>query len=201
MAYPRADSREANLHEKRLRGDRAHRIHSRNRPFSEGPIPLRNGAVPVSPYRASESFEELRLATESFTAKTGNTPRVFLLTIGDLAMRMARANFSLNFFGCAGFDVIDNLGLETVDQGVEAASESGAEIVVICSSDQEYASVAPEICKKIKSANPNIFVIVAGLPKDIAYELKASGIDDFIHARTNAVELLSKYQKLLNINR
>ncbi|MDE5929906.1 MAG: acyl-CoA mutase large subunit family protein, partial [Muribaculaceae bacterium] len=48
--------------------------------------------------RAASDFEELRLATEA----AANRPKVFMLTIGNLAMRLARAQFSTNFFGCAG---------------------------------------------------------------------------------------------------
>ena len=54
--------------------------------------------------RGASEFEALRLATE----KSGKTPKVFMLTIGNLAMRLARSQFSSNFFACAGYKVIDN---------------------------------------------------------------------------------------------
>lgn len=65
-----------------------------------------------------------------------------MLTIGNLAMRQARAQFSCNFLACAGYKVIDNLGFKTVEEGVDAALEAKADIVVICSSDDEYAEYA-----------------------------------------------------------
>jgi methylmalonyl-CoA mutase len=40
--------------------------------------------------RGASAFEDLRLATE----KSGKTPKVFMLTIGNLAMRLARSQFS-----------------------------------------------------------------------------------------------------------
>ena len=89
--------------------------------------------------RGASEFEALRMATE----KSGKTPKVFMLTIGNLAMRLARSQFSANFFGCAGYKIIDNLGFDTVEAGVEAAVKAGAEIVVLCSSDDEYAEFAP----------------------------------------------------------
>ncbi|MFQ6929303.1 MAG: methylmalonyl-CoA mutase family protein [Parabacteroides merdae] len=58
--------------------------------------------------RGAFEFEALRLATE----KSGKTPKVFMLTIGNLAMRLARSQFSSNFFACAGYKVIDNLGFD-----------------------------------------------------------------------------------------
>lgn len=156
--------------------------------------------VTLSPLRGARYFEELRLATEKHLKKNGSVPRVFLFTVGHLAMRRARASFSTNFFGCAGFEIIDNIEFETVDDGVKKALESDAQIVVVCSSDQEYGEVAGEISKKIKGENPDVFVVVAGYPTDIVDDLKNSGIDDFIHIRSNALETLFKYQKLLGIS-
>ena len=68
--------------------------------------------------RAAEDFEKLRLAVENHT---GGKPTVFMLTFGNLAMRFARAQFSCNFFACAGYEVFDNLGFTTVEEGVKAA--------------------------------------------------------------------------------
>ena len=65
-----------------------------------------------------------------------------MLTIGNLAMRQARAQFSCNFLACAGYKVVDNLGFSTVEEGVDAALKAGADIVVLCSSDDEYAEYA-----------------------------------------------------------
>ena len=68
------------------------------------------GAVASIPTaRAASDFEALRLATE----KSSVRPKVFMLTIGNLAMRLARAQFSSNFFACAGYEIIDNLGFKT----------------------------------------------------------------------------------------
>ena len=67
--------------------------------------------------RAASEFEALRLETEA----SGKRPKAFMLTIGNLAMRQARAQYSCNFLACAGYEVVDNLGFPTVEAGVEAA--------------------------------------------------------------------------------
>ena len=54
-----------------------------------------------------------------------NRPKVFMLTIGNLAMRLARSQFSSNFFACAGYQIIDNLGFQTVQEGVDAKNGKG----------------------------------------------------------------------------
>ncbi len=127
------------------------------------------GANALCGKRAATDFEELRLATEAAARR----PKVFMLTIGNLAMRLARAQFSANFFGCAGYEIIDNLGFDTVEAGVDAAIEAKADIVVLCSSDDEYATLAPEAYKYL---NGRAQFVVAGAPA-CTDELKAVGIN------------------------
>ena len=151
-------------------------------------------------YRGAEAYENLRLATEKFEKLNGKRPSVFLFTMGNLAMRKARATFATNLFGCAGYKIIDNSGFKTIEDGIETAIKSKSEIVVICSSDKEYAEIVPPISKALKEKNKNIKVIVAGYPKEIIENLTKVGVDDFIHVRTNVLECLQKYHNLLGIN-
>ena len=62
---------------------------------------------------------------------------------------------------CAGYEVVDNLGFETVEEGVKAAMEAKADIVVLCSSDDEYAEYA---VPAFKAVNNRAIFIVAGAP-------------------------------------
>ncbi len=154
---------------------------------------------PLYLFRGSEDFEDLRLDTESYIADGNSCPKVFLLTIGDLAMRKARAGFSTNFFGVAGFEVVNNPGFKTAEEGVKAALASNSKVVVVCSSDDEYAEYATSVAKMIKNVNDQIVVLVAGYPKEIIEDLKGAGVDDFIHVRVNALEFLSDLQLLLGV--
>jgi methylmalonyl-CoA mutase len=94
---------------------------------------------------------------------------------------------------------VDNIGFKTEVEGVNAAIEANADIVVICSSDDEYAAFAPEACKLLQTKKPEMHFIVAGNPTAIIEELKKAGVDDFIHVRTNVIETLRKYNALLGI--
>ncbi|MDE7437083.1 MAG: methylmalonyl-CoA mutase small subunit [Muribaculaceae bacterium] len=132
--------------------------------------------------RAASQFEALRLDTE----RAAHRPKVFMLTIGNLAMRLARAQFSSNFFGCAGYEIIDNIGFNTVKEGVDAAMEKGADVVVLCSSDDEYAQYAPEAFKELDG---RAMFVVAGAPACME-ELKAQGIENFIHVKVNVLDTL-----------
>ena len=145
--------------------------------------------VKLQTARAASEFEALRLETEN----SGKRPKAFMLTIGNLAMRQARAQFSCNFLACAGYQVIDNLGFASIEEGIEAAMKAQADIVVLCSSDDEYAEYA---IPAFKALNGRAMFIVAGAPACME-ELKAAGIENFIHVRCNVLETLREYNRKL----
>ena len=89
--------------------------------------------------------------------------------------------------------------LDTVDDGVEMAVNSEVEIVVVCSSDEEYKELVPEISAKIREKVKNTIIIVAGFPAEIVEDLKEIGVDDFIFLKSNTFEILTKYQKKLGV--
>ena len=144
--------------------------------------------------RLASDFETLRLTTE----KAAKQPVAFMLTIGNLAMRQARAQFSCNFLAAAGYKVIDNLGFKTVEEGVEAAVKAGADIVVLCSSDDEYAEYGVPAFNALKAADPKAIFIIAGAPA-CSEDLKAAGIENFIHVRVDQLKTLKELNQKLGI--
>ena len=144
--------------------------------------------------RLASDFEALRLTTE----KAAKQPVAFMLTIGNLAMRQARAQFSCNFLAAAGYKVMDNLGFPTVEEGVEAAVKAGADIVVLCSSDDEYAEYGVPAFNALKAADPKAIFIIAGAPA-CAEDLKAAGIENFIHVRVDQLKTLKELNQKLGI--
>ncbi len=148
----------------------------------------------MKPYRGAETFERLRLATE----RSGKRPKVFLLTYGNLTMRKARAGFATNFFGVAGYEIIDNPGFASPEEGAKAALESKADIVVLCSSDDEYAELTKPVCDALKGKVKSL--VLAGFPKEMVDTYKGYGIDEFIHVKTNVLECLTAFQKLFGID-
>lgn len=147
-------------------------------------------------YRGATAFEKLRLETENY-AKNNHRPSVYLLKLGNLAMRQARAGFITNFFGCAGYQIIEPAGFATVEEGVKAVSEANPDLIVVCSSDDEYATLGVEAAKQCKSNFPNTPFIVAGNPTECLDTLTEAGTDDFIHVKVNILESLKKYNQLL----
>ncbi len=145
----------------------------------------------LKPRRGAVEFEQIRLATD----RSGKKPTAFMLTCGTLAMARARAQFACNFFACGGIKVVDNTFFASVEEGAKAALKSGAEIVVVCAADDDYATLAPEVHRLI---GDRAIVVVAGAPASQS-ELEAAGISHFISVRSNVLETLKSYLKELGI--
>ena len=145
----------------------------------------------LTPYRGAMAFEEMRLRVD----RSGKAPKAFMLTCGSLGMARARAQFSCNFFACAGIKVIDNTFFKSIEEGVKAALESKAEIVVVCASDDDYAEAAPRIKELLAG---KAILVVAGAPA-CTPELEAQGIRNFINVKSNVLETLKFYLKDMGI--
>ena len=146
--------------------------------------PLAESQGHIREFRLAEPFEQIRERTARHSLAAGRYPRVLLLVRGDLKMRMARANFSLNFFGCAGFDI----------QASEEFEGKEADLIVLCSSDPEYLNLAREVCPRAQ-----VPVLVAGYPKDRIEALQAAGIQGFIHLQSDAIRTLTEWQNRLGM--
>jgi methylmalonyl-CoA mutase len=141
--------------------------------------------------RFAQPFEELRMAT----AKAIKLPKVFLLTYGNLAMRKARAGFATNFFAVAGYEIEEGAGYCDIETAAKAVADSKANIVVLCSSDDEYVDLVAGIMPLIKRNVKHI--LVAGNPVEEIENFKSQGVTDFIHVKTNVLESLKRYNDLL----
>ncbi len=145
-------------------------------------------------YRSAQQLEAMRYKTDTFSSKN-KRPKAFMLTIGSIVFSKARAQFACNFFAVAGYEVVDNNAFESVAEGVKAALDAKADIVVICSSDEEYAGFAPEAFNQLKG---KAIFVVAGAPA-CTDDLKAAGIENFISVKTNLLEALTAYNNKLGI--
>lgn len=149
---------------------------------------------PIKFYRSAQQLEALRYSTDTYS-QNNSRPKAFMLTIGSVAFSKARAQFSCNFFAVAGYQVVDNNAFKSVEDGVKAALDAKADIVVICSSDEEYSTFAPQAYQLL---NGKAIFVVAGAPA-CTDDLKSVGIENFIHVKTNLLEALTDYNKKLGI--
>jgi methylmalonyl-CoA mutase len=159
----------------------------------------RPSAPPLKITRLAESFERLRRRVEAKFAEEGRKVRVFLANMGPIPQHKPRADFSRGFFEVAGFDVLGNEGFETAEAAADAALASGAQVVVVCSTDATYPDYVPALAARVKAEKPETTIIVAGRQSPEATEaFNAAGVDDYIHVRANCFEINKKlYDKYM----
>ena len=78
---------------------------------------------------------------------------------------------------------------------MDAALKAGADVVVLCSSDDEYATYAVPAYQYL---NGRAMFVVAGAPACMD-DLKAAGIENFIHVKCNVLDTLKEYNAKLGI--
>ncbi|MEO0055359.1 MAG: hypothetical protein RLZZ50_1306 [Verrucomicrobiota bacterium] len=148
---------------------------------------------PAVCFRAAAGFEALRDASAAHARRTGRRPRVFLAKMGPVRQHGARVDFSAGFFAPGGFEMVAKQSFANSEEAAEAAAESGAEVAVLCSTDETYPELAPGFAKALKAAAPAVSVVLAGLPADKAAQdaFTAAGFDLFIHLRAPVEETLA----------
>ena len=159
---------------------------------------LDSPSAPITPVcltRAATPIEALRAAMN----RQAEPAKVFLCNMGSLKEHKARADFSRGFFGVGGFEVISPAGFKTPGDAVAAFLESNAKVAVICSTDDNYPTLVPAISAGIRARKPDTVIVLAGFPQDQIEAHKASGVNEFIHIRADALDVLTKIQKQLGI--
>lgn len=84
-----------------------------------------------------------------------------------------------------------------MDEGIAAAKKVKPEIVVICSSDEEYGD--GNALKIFNALKDETTVVLAGNPVETADILREAGMKYFIHIKSNVLETLQEFQKQLGI--
>jgi len=148
--------------------------------------------------RGAESFENLRYRTDAAVKSGAKRPVALMLQFGHLAMRNARAMFSSNFLGVGGYQ-IESLICDNPSGVANIMNEYKPDIVVLCSSDDEYAEPGMQYLEAVKAAGTCKAVLIAGSPGENEEKFRAAGIDEFIHLRSNALEMIQKFHQILSI--
>ncbi|HPC98700.1 MAG TPA: methylmalonyl-CoA mutase family protein [Bacteroidales bacterium] len=161
------------------------------RAFPEHPVQADTEVEPLITARGAEEIEKLRIAALNSERK----PVIFLLPAGNPVMAMARSQFSSNFFACGGYNITVNPLFETVGEGVKKAVAAKASVIVLCSSDDDYPSLATEL---VQAAPSGTILVIAGNPPS-AEELKKLGIKYFISIRSDLAETIRMFHKLTGV--
>jgi methylmalonyl-CoA mutase len=151
--------------------------------------------MPVCLTRAAASLERLRVAMN----RQPTPALVFLCNMGSLKEHKARADFARGFFGVGGYEVISPAGFQTTAEAAAAFAESKARIAVLCSTDENYPALVPALTAGIRAQRLDALIVLAGFPPAQVEDYKAAGVDEFIHLRADALEVLSGIHNQLGI--
>ncbi len=142
-------------------------------------------------HRAVEHFEALRKASAEYKKANGFGPKLFLATMGPLIQHKIRADFIRGFFEVGGFEVVYPNGFANGEEAAKAFAESGAKFAVICSTDDTYPTLVPEVVKAIKAVKVDAKVFLAGIPApDAEPSYKEAGLDGSVNIKSNNYETL-----------
>jgi methylmalonyl-CoA mutase len=130
--------------------------------------------------RLAEPFEKLRAITAHAVANGYTQPKAYLWKYGDPVMSTARATWSLNFMGCAGIACMENPQSGDWQNSKDNCLQSGAQIVVLCSDNDNWETFIPQAIADI----PDHCVVV------LAGKGSFEGVDFSIYEGCNVMEVL-----------
>jgi methylmalonyl-CoA mutase len=158
--------------------------------------------APIQPLQATRlavKYEALRQAVAAFTEKFGRSPSIFLTNLGPLRRHKARADFTKAFFQAGGFRIISPAGFESPEAAVEALTEANSGITVVCGTDDDYAEKFADYAQAIKTALPDMQIILAGYPGDNEAAYAEAGMDDYIFVKSDNYEMNRRYLSGLGV--
>jgi methylmalonyl-CoA mutase len=133
----------------------------------------------------------LRDRSDRIFDETGSRPKVFLANLGPAAAFTARAGFAKNLFEAGGIEAVGNEGFASVDDLREAYRASGAKLACVCSSDETYATSAVAAAEALRAANCRR-IYLAGRPGEADAALRHAGVEDYVFAGCDAVQVLTE---------
>ncbi|GAB3205459.1 methylmalonyl-CoA mutase family protein [Nocardia tengchongensis] len=140
-----------------------------------GEKPLSEAARADRASRYGAAFEALRNRSDAYLAANGARPQVRLVPLGPVSENNVRVTFSTNLLASGG---------------IEAVTEAGPSIAVLCGSDKRYGTDAAAAVEELRAAGVTT-VLLAGPEKAVADLTGAQRPDGFVTARMDAVAALS----------
>ncbi len=142
-----------------------------------GPAPAGGGPFPL--HRLAEPFEALRDAGEAAD------PVVRLVSLGPLAEHSERTTFAANLLAVAG---------------IRTTVEAGSPVAVICGTDDRCAAEAVDVARELR-VDGVAHVLLVGRPGDRESDWRDAGVDEFVHARSDVLDVLGRMLDVLGVAR
>lgn len=146
--------------------------------------------------RVAQGYELLRDAT----GKASRRPSIFIAKFGRPKQWSARAEFVKGFLSVGGYKIQESIGgANSYQDALESCLDSGAQVVVLCATDEDYEKIVPEFVPQLKRECPEVVVVLAGNPLELGEEYRNAGVDEFIHLRCGCLSFLDNLNKRLGV--
>ncbi|NPC81006.1 methylmalonyl-CoA mutase, partial [Pyxidicoccus fallax] len=156
------------------------------------------GSLPLRPVRLAEAFESLRDASDRHLATLGVRPRAFMVSLGTVAEHTTRSTWIVNALSVGGIEADEHRDLKDAAQVAESFAKTGSPVAVISGPDAMYPEQVPALTQALKARGAR-FVAVAGRPGDHEAAFRAAGVDLFIYAGADLVQLLKTLHQQLGV--
>ena len=87
---------------------------------------------------------------------------------------------------------------DSYKKAAEKTAASNSDIVVFCSSDNDYLDTALDYVKEFRALNTSKILLLAGFPAEIQSSLLEAGLDGFIHMKTDIFKTLTEIQQKIS---
>ncbi len=146
--------------------------------------PPRDAEQALVPARDAAPFEAIQRRTAALR-RSGRLRPVLLLRLGGPGEADAREDFARRFFEAGGLLTVPGGPPEAPSDLAGILTRSGAQVVVLCSSDVHYAEVASAATRALVTAGARA-VILAGRPGALEAELRGAGLTGAIYVGCDA---------------
>ncbi|WP_160118475.1 methylmalonyl-CoA mutase subunit beta [Bacillus sp. V59.32b] len=148
------------------------------------PIPIR---------RISEEFENIRLRAEAHGAQAKSL-KLGLINLGELKANKPRADFIKGIAAAGGIATVDSKGCSTNEDVLAFIKDTDLKSYCLCGSDADYLETAVSFVQAVKESYPDKNMYLAGKQdRDLETALSQAGVNEYVHVRTNAVEILTQW--------
>ncbi len=149
----------------------------------------------LKPIRWAAAFEELRLNAQRYADQHGSPPPLLLLAMGKLSALKPRIDFAKNVLGVGGFQVTEQL-VETPQEAMSVlqTAENPLKAVLLCAADADYGELVASLSPQCKANATRL--MIAGAPNETLSQL---GVELFLHAKANLLNMLDELQRQLEI--
>ena len=140
--------------------------------------------------RDTAPFEALRARADA-RARSGERPAIALICLGERRTFAPREGFMINLAGAGGIATETVENITTAEDAIARIGELEHKpgVACLCADDETYGRLAAEVARKAKAAGLKK-LLLAGRPGDLEDGYRDAGIDDFIHARPDRLEVL-----------